>query len=226
MAELSLADQDLRGLLTRMIADQGHAPSSAALAIAAGTDEAAVEDSLRRLHEAHALLLHPHMCAPWVVHPFALAPGLCWVRTPGGPVTGYWANCLYCGFGIAAALDADAEIATRLAGEERTLTWRVAGGRLVDGQGVFHLSTPAARWWDNVVHACASFQPFESEAEVDGWCARHAMPRGHVMTMDALWTFAADWYGGYLRAPWRKRSPEQVRALFDAHGLTGDFWSW
>jgi hypothetical protein len=222
MAELSLADQDLRGLLTRMIAEAGHAPSLAALAAAAGIDEAAAKGSLHRLHEAHALLLHPHECEPWVVHPFALAPGSCWVRTARH---GYWANCLYCGLGIAAALRTDAEITTRLGGEARTAVYRVEGGKLLDRAGVFHLSTPAARWWDNVVYACSSFQPFASEAEVDGWCDRHAMPRGHVMTLEALWAFASDWYGGYLREPWRKRTPAQVRALLDAHGLKGAFWS-
>lgn len=46
------------------------------------------------------------------------------------------------------------------------------------------------------------------------------------MSLDALWRFAADWYGGYLDDPWRKRSAQEVRALFDAHGLTGGFWSW
>jgi Alkylmercury lyase len=221
MAELGLADQDLRGLVTRLIARQGHAPSLPELAGEAGAGLAEVEAGLRRLHEAHALLLHPNRCEPWVVHPFALSPGSCWVETAQ---RGYWANCLYCALGIAAALAADARITTRLGGEARTVRYRVEGGRLVDTDGVFHLSTPARHWWDNVIHACASFQPFESEAEVEPWCERHALPRGHVMTMEALWRFASDWYGGYLEAPWRKRSVGQVRTLFERHGLSGPFW--
>lgn len=32
--------------------------------------------------------------------------------------------------------------------------------------------------------------------------------------------------GNCLDPLWRKRSPAEVRALFDAHGLTGDFWPW
>jgi hypothetical protein len=223
MAELSLADQDLRGLLVRIIARRGHAPALAELAEEAGLSLAETEASLRRLHDAHALLLHPHRCEPWAVHPFALSPGSCWVETAR---RGYWANCLYCAFGIAAALDADARITTRLGGEARTACYRVESGRLVDAEGVFHLSTPARLWWDNVIHACATFQPFASEAEVDPWCGRHFMPRGHVMSLEALWRFASEWYGSYLDEPWRKRSAAEVRALFDAHGLAGDFWSW
>lgn len=223
MAELSLADQDLRGLLARIIARQGHAPTAAELAAEAGIATEAAEAALRRLHDAHALLLHPHRCHPWVVHPFALSPGSCWVDTERG---GYWANCLYCALGIAAALDSDARITTRLGGEARTVCYRVEGGRLLDRDGVFHLSTPARFWWDNVIQACASFQPFRSAEEVEPWCERHGLPRGHIMDLDALWRFASDWYGDCLRQPWRKRSPEQVRALFDAHDLTGDFWAW
>jgi len=218
---LSPFDQDLRGLLTRMIAQEGHAPSVPELADAAGAEIRAVEASLRRLHDSHSLLLHPHRCDPWVVHPFALAAGGCWVETPG---RGYWANCLYCGLGVAAALHSDAVLTARLGGEAATATYRVEGGTLLDTDDIFHLSVPVAHWWDNVIFACASFQPFADEADIDPWCVRHAMPRGATMTMDALWRFASDWYGGYLREPWRKRTPAETRALFEAHGLTGPFW--
>lgn len=223
MPELSAADQDLRGRLTRAIARRGHALPPAELAEEAGLSVAEAEASLRRLHAAHALLLHPNRCEPWVVHPFALSPGSCWVETGEG---GYWANCLYCALGIAAALDSDAVVTTRLGGEARTAHFRVEGGRLLDTAGVFHLPIPARFWWDNVIHACATFQPFASETEIGPWCERHALPRGHVMGLEALWRFASDWYGDYLRKPWRKRSAAEVRALFDRHGLTGDFWSW
>jgi Alkylmercury lyase len=223
MAELSVSDQDLRGILARAIAERGHAPSLAEMAAEAGLSPIEAEAGLRRLHDAHALLLHPHRCEPWVVHPFALSPGSCWVETAK---RGYWANCLYCALGIAAALGADARITTRLGGEARTMVYRVEAGRLLDSDGVFHLSTPARFWWDNVIHACATFQPFASEGEVDPWCECHALPRGFVMDLQALWRFASDWYGNYLDTPWRKRSPDQVRTLFDAHGLAGDFWSW
>ena len=221
MAELSLADQDLRGLLARIIAERGHAPPIGELAATAGLDAEQARASLRRLHDGHALLLHPHKCEPWVVHPFALSPGSCWVETPE---RGYWANCLYCGLGIAAALRRDARITTRLGGEGETRLLRVEGGDIVDTGEIFHLSTPVSEWWPNVIHACASFQPFASEAEVDPWCERHALPRGDVMSLPALWRFASDWYGGCLRESWRKRSAEEIRALFERHGLTGPFW--
>lgn len=121
-------------------------------------------------------------------------------------------------------LKTDAVIATRIGGEGEAVRYAVEGGRPVDTGDVFHLSTPVAQWWDNVVFACSSFQPFHAEADVDAWCARHALPKGAVLTMPALWRFASEWYGRHLDQPWRKRSADEVRALFARHDLTGGFW--
>jgi hypothetical protein len=81
---LAPADEALRGLLTRMIAERGHAPATSELAVRAGLSGDETEAALHRLHDAHALLLHPGSCRPWVVHPFALSPGSCWVDTARG----------------------------------------------------------------------------------------------------------------------------------------------
>ena len=219
---LQAGDEEVRGVLTRLIARLGHAPSRELLASEAGLSVDAVAAALDRLHAAHALLLHPGSRRPWIVHPFALAPGSCWVATEH---RGYFASCLYCALGIAAALRADAVITTRIAGEQETVQYRVAQGELLDLAGVFHLSTPVARWWDNVVFACSSFQPFHAEEDIDDWCLRHDLPRGAVLTMAQLWRFASDWYGDYLDMPWRKRTARQARELFARHGLAGEFWS-
>ena len=178
--------------------------------------------SLDRLHATHALLLHPHQRRLWVAHPFALSAGSCWVQTTG---CGYWANCLHCAFGIAAALDSDAVITTRLGAEGNTVHFAVKNGRIVARrEWLFHLSTPAAHWWDNVIAACAGFQPFRAEADVHDWCARHAMPDGHVMTIPQFLAFASDWYAAYINQQWRKRSLEEVRSLFARHAPPDPFW--
>ena len=219
---LQEGDEEVRSALTRLIARFGYAPSAEVIAEEIGISAAGVGEALERLHEAHALLLHPNSHRPWVVHPFALAPGSCWVDTPD---RGYWANCLYCGLGIAAALRSDANITTRFGGEADTVVYEVRDGELVDPQGLFHLSTPVVHWWNNVIFACSSFQPFRSEEEIGSWCVRHDLPRGATMSMPQLWSFARDWYGHYLEKPWKKRRKEEAAALFERHGLRGSFWS-
>ena len=218
---LTPSDHELRGLLTRRIAEIGFAPSCLDLANGLGVDEQSVEASLVRLHDARALLLHPHARIPWVVHPFALSCGSCWVEVGD---KGYWANCLYCAFGICAATGGSGMVATRLGGEREPVEYRVREGQVEPRAHVFHLSTPAARWWDNVIFACASFQPFRTTDDVASWCRRHGMARGWTFTIPDLWSFASDWYGGYLQPGWRARSKEEARALFTRHGLTGPFW--
>jgi hypothetical protein len=43
--------------------------------------------------------------------------------------------------------------------------------------------------------------------------------------MPTLWALASDWYGDYVKKPWHKRTPEEVRAVFARHGLTSSFWA-
>lgn len=218
---LSPLDLAVRGALTRAIAALGHAPPNVRLAQTLGVPLTEFEEALQRLHHAHALLLHPHSCVPWVVHPFSLSPGSCWVESGAG---GWWANCLWCGMGIAAALRRDAAIHTRIAGEREPVVIHIRDGKVQESGLLFHLSTPVRSWWDNVIHACASFQPFRAERDIDDWCERHALQRGAVMGLPVLRDFAEDWYGKYLEEPWRRRTPREVSALFLRHGLTGDFW--
>jgi hypothetical protein len=211
----------VRMTLARAIAADGRAPSNDRLAQMVGTSVAEVEAGLRELAARNGLLLHPHICSPWAVHPFALAPGSCWVETEA---RGYWANCLYCAFGIVAALKCDASVFTRLGGESETVCFRIAGERVDNDDLLFHLSVPVAQWWDNVIFACSSFQPFRSEADIHAWCARHGFQVGATLTVPKLWEFAQSWYGGCLDHPWKQRSKRDVAAIFAAHGLNGPFW--
>lgn len=223
MSSIATAFQEqVRGELTRQIAERGYAPSSDQIAILIGCSKLDIEEALLALHSSHSLLLHPHKIVPWVVHPFALYPASCWVQIGN---RGYWATCLYCALGIASALKADADIYTRFGGESGECVVRVREQKVMENDIVFHLSTPLNEWWDNVIHACASFQPFRHEGEVEIWCERHAMRKGAVVPLPQLWQFASAWYGDYISRPWRKRSVEEIRELCRLHGLEGPFWS-
>jgi hypothetical protein len=223
MADLKVTefDERVRGELTRAIADLGYSPNNTVLARDLGVDLAEVELSLQRLHDTHSLLLHPHACKPWLVHPFALSPGLAWVQAGR---KGYWANCLYCGMGIAAATKKDAKIHLRLGGESETVIVEINDGTVQQTDFLFHLSTPLRFWWDNVIHACARFQLFRTKQDILSWCERHDLPFGASVPLPQMWQFAKDWYGNYLSAPWKKRTEADAVAVLARNGLTGDFW--
>ena len=62
---------------------------------------------------------------------------------------------------------------------------------------------------------------FRSEEHLDRWTG----PRGAVLSLGTAWKLARAWFGTDRRLPeWRRRTPDEIRELFDNLGLTGDFW--
>src|SRR5579859_593919 len=83
----------VHGLLT-----EGACPSNADLALRLGSTAAELEALMKEADAGHALVLHPHVPEPWIVHPFSLTPTLNWVQ---GPKFGWWAPCIWCALGVA-----------------------------------------------------------------------------------------------------------------------------
>jgi hypothetical protein len=207
---MNLHYEMVRGLL-----ETGTCPSNRELAMALGVDEGEIEAGLRELAEAHGVVLHPHVCMPWVLHPFSLTPTAIWVQ---GARFGWWAPCVWCAFGIAALADGEVTIHTRLGGESQPVV--LHGG---DDLWV-HFAIPPSRAWDNVHEHCALVLPFESPAQIDVWCARHKLPRGEAVPLGQAATLARLWYGQHARPNWRKWPVAEAQAIFAEAGLRGEFW--
>jgi hypothetical protein len=214
-------DQRLRTLLTREIAETAQEPSLDRLAQLAQLEKGALRKALRRLEAKRGLLLHPQERRPWIVHPFALSPASCWVK---GQDKGWWATCLYCAFGVSGCVGEDVVITTRLGGEAEPVEFRVQGGKLDPTSHLFHFLTPPRKWWNNVLYACATFQPFRCEADIDDWCARHGVQKGYVLPVERLFAFALDWYRPHATT-WRPRTVPEMRDCFARHGLDAPFWA-
>jgi hypothetical protein len=222
MAELSEVDQDLRGLLTRMIAERGHAPTLAGLVESRGLDERRSERSLRRLHDAHAC------CSTRSLR----ALGRSSLRLVARLVLGRDARTGLLG-----------ELPLLRARHRRQRSKRTRGSRpgwaakaRRESSGskavpcwtktaLFHLSIPAARWWDNVIarlRLVPALRPrsrYRTLVRAPCHCRAAA-----VMSLDALWRFASDWYGNYLDEPWRKAKRRRDSRPARRNGLTGPFW--
>lgn len=65
---------------------------------------------------------------------------------------------------------------------------------------------------------------FRSEAHVDEWCRQRRVERGAVFSLEQAWRLAHAWYANKLSADWRRATPGEAEAAFEAIGLTGDFW--
>jgi len=45
------------------------------------------------------------------------------------------------------------------------------------------------------------------------------------MPLDQAWTLSKAWYGNRLSHDFRRPTPDEARAIFEATGLRGAFWS-
>jgi hypothetical protein len=214
-------DSRVHHALLRHIIATGHAPTTLGLAEQVASPAAEVASSLVRLAENHGLVLHPDSHEVWVVHPFSLSPTQVWVTTRD---RGWWAPCLWCALGVAALVGGTTVIRARIAGEHEDCTIHVREGEVAEQDLFVHFSLRPAEAWRNVIHYCATVLPFRQVGDVDPWCARHRLPRGALVPIAQLNTFARLWYGRHLDENWRKWSVEEARALFVQAGLTGPFW--
>jgi hypothetical protein len=65
---------------------------------------------------------------------------------------------------------------------------------------------------------------FRSEEHVDRWCAARGLPRRPLVTLEQLWRLAVAWYSDRLRPDAQRKTPDEVREIFDGIGLTDPFW--
>lgn len=204
--------------------ERGFAPTAGELCSALAVPAAAIEGSLRRLHEGHGLVLHPDTLEVWVAHPFSASPTAVWVAAGA---RGWWAPCLWCAMGIATlAAPADGvDLHVRHAGEVEPATIVVRDGAVNAGGDAFvHFAIPPRQAWANVIHWCATVLPFRRVADVAPWCARHRLPVGAVVPLSQVLALGRAWYGRHLAADWRKWTVAEAQAIFDGVGLTGEFW--
>jgi hypothetical protein len=141
-------DRTVRLAVYRHVVEETRPPDGPALAAELGAPVAEVEASLRRLADAHVLVLHPGTSSIWMAAPFSAVP-------TSFPVTvadrRYFANCIWDALGVAACLEADARIDTTCPDCSEPMRLEVRDGALSPPhEGVIHFAVPAARWWDDI----------------------------------------------------------------------------
>jgi hypothetical protein len=65
---------------------------------------------------------------------------------------------------------------------------------------------------------------FRSEGMIDAWCRERGTPRRPTVSMDQLWRMAVTWYASRLTLESRRPAAAEIRGIFAAIGLQGDFW--
>ena len=132
-----------RHVYTRFV-ELGRVPAELGDELGLADDELAA--SLRRLHEAHALVLDGGEIR--MLNPFSAVPTRYAVEADG---RSWYANCAWDAFGIPAALRVDGHVATTCLDCAEPIEIDLVGGRAAPDDDVFHVLVPAARWWDDIV---------------------------------------------------------------------------
>lgn len=137
----------LRNRTYGLFVELGRAPTIAETAAATGATPDVVLTAWRRLHDAHALVLHPHGEIR-MANPFSATPTAYRVFASG---RWWYANCAWDAFGVCAALHTDGRIETSCADCGEALTVEVHNAAPDDETLRFHCLVPAAHWWDDIV---------------------------------------------------------------------------
>jgi hypothetical protein len=212
----------LHHAIIRGLIDDGRCPTNVELSRKLEIDAVALERSLRELADVHGVVLHPHVCEPWIVHPFSLTPTLNWIAADG---RSWWAPCLWCALGVTTIVGGTARIHTRIGAEAEPLIIDVVDGRPITAIDTWvHFAIPPARAWDNVHLHCSLVLPFHFPADIELWCQRHGVTMGEAMPLEQVALLARVWYGKHADADWTKWSTAEAAQIFTEADLTSPFW--
>jgi hypothetical protein len=215
----SPAARSIRAHVFSVFASDGRPPSPAELVAALGLSTSAVEDGLRELHDAHALVLTESGDGIRMAHPFSAWPMGFVLREAD---RFWWGGCAWDSFGIMAARGRPLEVTTTCPACGELL--RYSAPPDAPGGLVVRLPRPAAEWWDDVVATCSNIRTFCSREHVRDWADRSGSPAGAVAELEQLHRLALPWYGDRLDPDWQPQTQEHRQRLLEECGLSGPFW--
>jgi hypothetical protein len=140
-------DAAVRLEVYRFFIDHCRPPVPAEVTETVATDQASVEDSLRRLAEAHVLVLAPGTPYVWMANPLSAIPTPFQVEVGGRR---FFGNCIWDALGVVAMLGGTGTVTTWCPDCHEQMSVTVADNRLASGEGVVHFEVPAAHWWDDI----------------------------------------------------------------------------
>jgi hypothetical protein len=138
------SDLRIRNYVYRRFVELGRSPTLAELKEELGDE---IEPALRRLHDAHALVLEVDRTEIRMAYPFSAVPTAHRVEAGG---RSWYANCAWDAFGIPAALHVDGHVSSTCPDCGEALEIDIRKGRAIPDEHVFHVLVPAARWWDDI----------------------------------------------------------------------------
>ena len=142
-----LFDRDVRVELYRAFVEQGHAPVAAEIAARLGRETLEVEDSLRRLADAHMIVLAPGTPYVWMANPLSALPTPFRVTVDDRR---FWGNCIWDALGVVSMLGGTGAVDTWCPDCGYPMHVDVSERAVAEDGGVVHFAVPARHWWDDI----------------------------------------------------------------------------
>ena len=140
-------DRDVRLAIMRGFVEDGRPPAPDELARSLDVAQIDAEAALRRLAEAHSIVLAPGTPYVWMANPFSAIPTSYRVQSGGRR---WFGNCIWDALGILAAVGVDGRISTTCPDCGEPLELRTEGERISGDEAIVHYALPAARWWEDI----------------------------------------------------------------------------
>lgn len=143
-------DDAVRRVIYDVAMSTGSIPTIVEIARTLGLGTEHVGSALRRLADAHVLVLQCESGEVLMAPPFSAVPTPFVVR---GSEIHAWGNCIWDALGILAMVQSDGvvETACGCCGEAMTLSVEHGQLRKPPGHPVAHIAVPARQWWDDIV---------------------------------------------------------------------------
>jgi hypothetical protein len=139
-------DSALRILIYDEIVRTGETPAVATLARLVNAPLDDVRASLRRMHDAHMVVLQP-TGEILMANPFSAIPTPFVAEVSGRR---WFGNCIWDALGIIATHHANGRVFTSCGTSGEAMELSVNDEVLV-GRGIVHFALPARRWWEDIV---------------------------------------------------------------------------
>jgi hypothetical protein len=59
---------------------------------------------------------------------------------------------------------------------------------------------------------------------VNRWCDQWNQPLGEIISLEQQWHLAQAWYVDRMELEWRRKTEEEIDALWQELGFTSSFW--
>jgi hypothetical protein len=141
-------DIRIRNFLYRRFVETGQTPQVDDVAQEFELSHDAAGTALRRLHDAHALVLERDALEIRMLNPFSCVPSAWRVAAAGRK---WFSNCAWDSFAVCAALHTDGRIESSCADCGEPLAVDVHDRKAVQSDYLFHVLVPARQWWDDIV---------------------------------------------------------------------------